>query len=303
MNSTSKFSETKPRQDLNDCTKFIATNIKKIRTLLESELINQKQFENSVSELVFENLPTKFDLDSCQTLLSFFKELQNENIINDSLYEKISDHILSKSLKDETLSMGKDHSERSNRPKKKANIKLSSQSVEMKRTSTLIDTKAEDIDIKDSIIDATQIIDVEIESVEIVTTNVGFGKRLVAYILDFLIFVAFSFCLGIILTLLNLITASTSEANLTILSYVFAIAYWVGMWVYADGATYGKKILGIKIVKTDGSPLTFGTALGRYIGYIISGLPLGLGFLSVCWNKNKQGWHDKMANTKVVSTR
>jgi uncharacterized RDD family membrane protein YckC len=38
----------------------------------------------------------------------------------------------------------------------------------------------------------------------------------------------------------------------------------------------------------------------RYLGYIVSLLPLGLGYYWVGWDKRKQGWHDKMANTVVV---
>ena len=50
---------------------------------------------------------------------------------------------------------------------------------------------------------------------------------------------------------------------------IFFLAYDVGMWVFADGATIGKKILKIKIVKNDGTPLTFGSALVRWFSYII----------------------------------
>jgi len=38
----------------------------------------------------------------------------------------------------------------------------------------------------------------------------------------------------------------------------------------------------------------------RYLGYYISLLPLGLGFWWVIWDKKKQSWHDKIANTVVI---
>ena len=38
----------------------------------------------------------------------------------------------------------------------------------------------------------------------------------------------------------------------------------------------------------------------RYLGYFVSTIPLGLGLLWVGFDRRKQGWHDKMANTVVV---
>ena len=38
----------------------------------------------------------------------------------------------------------------------------------------------------------------------------------------------------------------------------------------------------------------------RLLGCYISALPIGLGFIWVAFDKRKQGWHDKMANTVVV---
>ena len=38
----------------------------------------------------------------------------------------------------------------------------------------------------------------------------------------------------------------------------------------------------------------------RYLGYFISFLPLGLGFLWIAFDERKQGWHDKLAGTVVI---
>jgi uncharacterized RDD family membrane protein YckC len=43
-------------------------------------------------------------------------------------------------------------------------------------------------------------------------------------------------------------------------------------------------------------------ALLRYLGYFLSILPLGLGFLWIAWDARKQGWHDKLAGTVVIAT-
>lgn len=38
----------------------------------------------------------------------------------------------------------------------------------------------------------------------------------------------------------------------------------------------------------------------RYLGYFVSLLPLGLGFLWIAFDPRKQGWHDKLAGTVVI---
>ena len=40
--------------------------------------------------------------------------------------------------------------------------------------------------------------------------------------------------------------------------------------------------------------------IGRYLGYYVSILPLGFGFLWIAFDKRKQAWHDKLAGTVVV---
>ena len=49
-----------------------------------------------------------------------------------------------------------------------------------------------------------------------------------------------------------------------------------------------------------GAGLTWGQSVGRYLGYFLATLPLGLGLIWVAFDKKKQGWHDKLAHTVVV---
>lgn len=69
----------------------------------------------------------------------------------------------------------------------------------------------------------------------------------------------------------------------------------------ARGATVGKKVFGMKVVKEDGSPIGFGRSLLRHtIGYWVSAAVFGLGFIWIGFDPHKQGWHDKIAGTYVV---
>ena len=81
------------------------------------------------------------------------------------------------------------------------------------------------------------------------------------------------------------------------------IVYYVGLTA-TYGATVGKRVLGLKVVDTNGQKIGFGkAALREVIGKWISGLVFGLGYLWVAFDEKKQGWHDKIAQTYVVKIR
>jgi uncharacterized RDD family membrane protein YckC len=73
------------------------------------------------------------------------------------------------------------------------------------------------------------------------------------------------------------------------------------IWPYStSGQTPGKRVLEIKVISTDGSPLDWRTGMLRTAGYILSSIPLGLGFVWSTWQDNRQAGHDKVAGTLVV---
>jgi uncharacterized RDD family membrane protein YckC len=67
------------------------------------------------------------------------------------------------------------------------------------------------------------------------------------------------------------------------------------------GQSFGKRFIGLRVVRTDGEPIDYKTALLRNIvGYLLSFLFFGLGALWMLWDRRQQGWHDKLAKTIVV---
>ena len=76
--------------------------------------------------------------------------------------------------------------------------------------------------------------------------------------------------------------------------------YTILFWKF-KGATPGKMIVEIKIVDA-GTLLepSVHSLIGRYFAYIVSTIPLCLGFLWVAWGKDKRGFHDKLAGTAVI---
>ena len=81
-----------------------------------------------------------------------------------------------------------------------------------------------------------------------------------------------------------------------VLPCIAVILFW-----YYKNATPGKMVIKAKILDAKtGQPPTLGQCVGRYFAYIVSGLPLGAGFIWIAFDKRKQGWHDKLAGTVVV---
>lgn len=140
---------------------------------------------------------------------------------------------------------------------------------------------------------------------------VGFWKRLVAYIIDSILLMLVLAPITYLLmgdmspqamndpVMVDGMLASIGLLPMVLL-YVLPIALIIGFWAYKQ-ATPGKMLFSAKIVdaKTGEKPDTMQCVV-RYIGYIISTIPLCLGFLWIAFDAKKQGWHDKISGTVVI---
>lgn len=85
-----------------------------------------------------------------------------------------------------------------------------------------------------------------------------------------------------------------------VISYLLPAIAVIAFWV-ARGATPGKMAISAQVVDArTGAKLSLGQSVGRYLGYYVSTIPLGLGLLWVGIDPKKQGWHDKLAGTVVI---
>lgn len=114
--------------------------------------------------------------------------------------------------------------------------------------------------------------------------RVGFWKRAFAAFLDWV---------------LLFIPIALSHLIIPGLFPLILIAYFVGMWTW-KGTSVGKICLGLKIVRTDGTPIDFAVALVRSLAACFSFIVFFLGFFWAGWDRDKQSWHDKIAGTVVV---
>lgn len=84
------------------------------------------------------------------------------------------------------------------------------------------------------------------------------------------------------------------------ISFLTWIAYCVFMESSARQGTWGKSAMGIIVVDASGNRITLSRSFARNINKLLSLLVFSLGFIWILFDKNKQGWHDKLSKTYVV---
>ena len=128
-----------------------------------------------------------------------------------------------------------------------------------------------------------------------------FSKRLAAFLIDVVILYTI---LQIIIFFTFLFVTPDIFSQLiraVPLILIFQFLYFILFWAFANGATPGMMLLRIRIAQANGSEISFGQSVIRYVGFILSALPLFLGFIWVLFDDQNQGWHDKIAKTIVIS--
>ena len=85
--------------------------------------------------------------------------------------------------------------------------------------------------------------------------------------------------------------------NISLLIWILYCALLEGT---AYQATFGKLLVGLKVVDENGNRISWKRSFGRNLFKFINYIALGLGFIWVAFTKNKQGWHDLVAKTYEV---
>ncbi len=84
------------------------------------------------------------------------------------------------------------------------------------------------------------------------------------------------------------------------LAFGWGSIYFAVLLPWWKGQTPGKKLVGVRVLRLTGEPITWWFAFERAGGYA-AGFATGLlGFAQVYWDPNRQGIHDKIAGTVVI---
>jgi uncharacterized RDD family membrane protein YckC len=134
----------------------------------------------------------------------------------------------------------------------------------------------------------------------------GASSRLAAYAIDaVLVSALYSVVTAAVVWILELIVSrnidasdlgtGASSALLTLWAYLYFAVPWA-----VSGRTPGMLLLGLRVVRRDGSPLDVGHAFLRALVFPLSFIPLGLGLIGILVGREHRALHDVLANTTVV---
>jgi uncharacterized RDD family membrane protein YckC len=116
----------------------------------------------------------------------------------------------------------------------------------------------------------------------------GFWIRMAALLLDVLL-------VGFVMS----VPAGHAFGNFHL---VILAVYGAVMWKLR-GATVGGIVFDLHVVRLDGRPIDWETAIVRALGCFLSLFVVFLGFIWIAFDHNSQAWHDKIAGTVVVRVK
>jgi uncharacterized RDD family membrane protein YckC len=132
--------------------------------------------------------------------------------------------------------------------------------------------------------------------------TVGVGRRALAVIIDSILLCVVGYAIAAM-------TGGTTSAGFHIegapffLWLAISLGYYIVMEA-TSGATLGKRVMGIKVVKQDGTAIDWQAAIVRNLLRLVDGLFLYLVGAIVVWiSKSRQRLGDMAAHTLVVSAR
>jgi uncharacterized RDD family membrane protein YckC len=102
--------------------------------------------------------------------------------------------------------------------------------------------------------------------------------------------------------------AAALLAPMFMLFFLGMLAFVILEWLYFAGmesserqATFGKRVMSLRVTNYEGQRISFGHATGRFFGKIVSGLiPFAIGYIMAGFTEKKQALHDLIAGTLVL---
>lgn len=87
------------------------------------------------------------------------------------------------------------------------------------------------------------------------------------------------------------------------LGFGWAALYFSAFTARWNGKTPGKRLMNIRVLQLDGTPLSMWDSFGRFGGYAAGTATGLLGFLQVYWDPNRQAIQDKISATVVIDEK
>ena len=127
----------------------------------------------------------------------------------------------------------------------------------------------------------------------------GLFRRLAAMFYDSLLLAAVLMAAG---ALALLVTRGQLDHHHPLYrAWLLGVSWLFFAWPWRHGGqTLGLRTWKLRVVRTDGRPLTWPDTLRRFLAAILSWLALGLGYWWILIDRDKRAWHDRLSETRVV---
>jgi uncharacterized RDD family membrane protein YckC len=139
----------------------------------------------------------------------------------------------------------------------------------------------------------------------------GFWIRLVAVLIDGII-VGLASAMVQAFLIPSLLRPNPSIAQASASVALIGLAYLLGtaiaasyeaLFIYRMGATPGKLVMGLKVVRPGGGRISLGRSFGRYFAKLLSAAILSIGYIMAAFDQEKRALHDRIVDTRVIRAR
>lgn len=135
----------------------------------------------------------------------------------------------------------------------------------------------------------------------------GFWIRVVAKIVDGVLLMVVNTLVGLALFAVFRLAGAAGTpgtmlagAGVRMLAQIAVGAAYTTWFLGRFGATPGKMVCSLKVVRPDGAPISYWRAFGRHFAEWLSGILFLIGYLMVAFDSQKRALHDHICDTRVV---
>ena len=131
----------------------------------------------------------------------------------------------------------------------------------------------------------------------------GFWIRFWAMMVDVLIFMPLWILQAVFQKIADRAESLQASTSVLILTIAGIVIQWLYFALFESGgwqATFGKRLMGLRVSDLSGNRISFGRASGRYFSKFISSIIFCIGYIMAGLTDKKQGLHDKIAGTLVL---
>lgn len=134
--------------------------------------------------------------------------------------------------------------------------------------------------------------------------------RVAAVIIDYVVLQVIWMTIAFVFSFLIAAVFGTDDASPGIAFIAIMVFYFLAivavpvlytfLFLGRFGATPGKMACRIKVVRADGSRITYGRSFARCCAWALSHLTLGIGHLMAAFDEERRTLHDRICDTRVV---